>query len=144
MQDNTIVDIYIKEHSFKKIDDDVDNAYKHTVDTCEILKKHFPDEIEKIDVFILDLEDKVLQIKDFDNAKFDYINCGVRNNNIVWIQNSQQEYTYFESFKSTYDAFKFLYLLMKDSAPKNKDILNNNDWKSNNHEIYINEDEIPF
>lgn len=141
----TIVDTYIKEYSFEKIDQDIDKAFKHTEDTCALLKKHFPNEVDKIDEFICHLKDQIFLIKDFDNAKFEYVDCGVKHTNKVWIKNKNNIYTCKSEYKNMFEAFQFLYKFLKDS-PTNRDIINNDDWESDSRIpfIDINEDEIPF
>lgn len=125
--DNTIVDIYIKEFSFNKVDDDINKAYEHTKNTCEVLKKHYPDEAKKIDDFIYNLGNQIKEIENYDNADFRFTNCGVDSNYNVWIKNNNDTFDYNKSFDDIVKAFEFLSEFLKDK-PKNKDLYKNQDW----------------
>lgn len=61
-QNDTLIDTFIKEFKFDKLDDDIDVAFDRTKEICAIFKKYFPEENEKLEKFIIDIEDK----KNFD------------------------------------------------------------------------------
>ena len=68
-EEHTLVDIFIQEFDLLKVDENIDVAFDRTKEICSIFNKYFPEENDKLEKFIVEIERK----KNFEDINEDQI-----------------------------------------------------------------------